>query len=523
MNVSGERTRSLWMQEEVAPDAPRLTGKLRCDTVVVGSGIAGLSTAYELAQAGRIVIVVDRGPIAGGMTSRTTAHLSSICDDGTSTLAKMRGEEVARLFHESHAAAIDRIETIVESHKISCNFRRLKGLLFPALGMDPKDAREQQNEEYDIGRKLGIAVEKRKGVPLRGFEDAPVLRYGDQGAFHPLKYLKGVAAAVTEKGGLMFANSAVVKIEELEASVRLTTEGGGVVEAARAVFATNSPINDWVEIHSKMGPYRTYAMAFTIPRGSLPDALYWDMAGPYHYVRLSPGPGTTDYLITGGHDHKSGEADDGEARFEALEAWTRSLLPDLGKEVHRWSGQVMETIDSCGFIGRNPGSENVYIATGDSGQGITHGALAGLLLRDLILRGSSPWAEVYDPARKTPTGVLNYISENTTTIQNFAKFLMPGEISSPEELKPGEGGVLRQGTSMIAACRDLDGKLHLNSATCTHLGCMVQWNSTEQCWDCPCHGSQFAPDGAVLNAPAISPLEPADADAKRTDKAKADT
>jgi Rieske Fe-S protein len=262
-------------------------------------------------------------------------------------------------------------------------------------------------------------------------------------------------------------------------------------------------------------------MAFTVPHGTLPDALYWDMADPYHYVRLNPGPGTTDYLIVGGADHKSGEADDGDVRFEAIEAWIRSLVPQLGKEVQRWSGQVLDTIDYCGFIGRNPGSENVYVVTGDSGQGMTHGALAGILLKDLMLTGQSPWEAVYDPARKTPSGIVNYVKENVTAINNFAEHLMPGELDSAGKLKAGEGGIVRNGMSRVAVCRDRDGKLHARSAVCTHLGCHVHWNSTEQCWDCPCHGSQFAPDGEVLNGPAIASLEPAQLPARSKAKAGA--
>ncbi len=507
-NVSIERTTSLWMQVEVEPNAPQLDGTLRCDTVVIGAGIAGLSVAYELAAAGTSVIVIDRGAIAGGVTSRTTAHLAPVCDDGVSTLIKLRGEDMARGFQESQEAAVARIEAIVKHHDIACNFRRLEAFLFPAPGMKDSDAREQQKEEYDALRKVGAAVEQAKGIPFKGFEDAPVLRYANQATFHPLRYLRSVAAAIQANGGKIFAHSPVTRIEELENSVRVSTARGSVT-AAHAVFATNSPINDRVELHSKMAPYRTYAMAFTLPQGTLPDALYWDMADPYHYVRLNPGPGTSDYLIAGGADHKSGEADDGDVRFEAIEAWIRSLVPALGKEVNRWSGQVLDTIDYCGFIGRNPGSDNVYVATGDSGQGMTHGALAGILLKDLILTGRSQWQKVYEPSRKTPRGIINYVSENITSIKNFAEYLMPAELDSVDELKPGQGGIIRQGMSKIAACVDLDGKLHLNSAVCTHLGCHLHWNSTEQCWDCPCHGSHFAPDGAVLNGPAISPLEPA--------------
>jgi glycine/D-amino acid oxidase-like deaminating enzyme/nitrite reductase/ring-hydroxylating ferredoxin subunit len=508
-NVSSERTQSLWMRTPVLPDAPRLQGNMQCDAVIVGSGIAGLSVAYELASAGLRVIVVDRGPIAGGMTSRTTAHLAPICDDGISSLIRLRGEDTARLFQDSQGAAVDRIEEIVVQNGISCNFRRLDAFLFPALGMARKDAQDQADQEYDAGRKVGVQVERAKGVPMKGFESAPTLRYPNQATFHPAKYLEALAGFIIKKGGQIFAHSPVMDVEEVDGRVRIVADDKASVTARNAVFATNSPTNDWIEIHSKTAPYRTYAMAFTIPRGTLPDALYWDMADPYHYVRLNPGPGNTDYLIVGGGDHKSGEADDGAVRFEAIEAWIRQLVPELGNEVHRWSGQVLDTIDYCGFIGRNPGNANVFIVTGDSGQGMTHGALAGILLKDLILNGSSPWQEVYEPSRTPPAGIVNFLSERLTDLKSFAEYLGPGELNSVDELEPGQGGILRNGTEKIAACRDLDGKLHLNSAVCTHLGCHIHWNSTEQCWDCPCHGSHFAPDGAVLNGPAIMPLAPA--------------
>ena len=344
-----------------------------------------------------------------------------------------------------------------------------------------------------------------------------MLRYARQATFHPLKYLKGLVAEIEAQGGRLFADSPVMEVEEHESGVRVKLEGGMAVTAGHAVFATNSPINDRVALHSKMAPYRTYAMAFTLPRGALADALYWDMADPYHYIRLQPGPGSTDYLIVGGKDHKSGEADDGDVRFEALEAWIRERVPKLGNEAARWSGQVMDTIDYCGFIGVNPGNKRVLVATGDSGQGMTHGALAGILLKNLVIYGAGEWSDVYDPSRTPVSATMNFISENVTAIKNFSEYLMPAEIDSADELKPGQGGIMRDGLQKIAVSRGDDGQLHVCSAVCTHLGCHVHWNSTEQCWDCPCHGSHFSPQGEVLAGPAIAPLE------KRTlpEKAKA--
>jgi glycine/D-amino acid oxidase-like deaminating enzyme/nitrite reductase/ring-hydroxylating ferredoxin subunit len=503
MNVADEKTQSLWMDTDVAPDAATLTRDERADTVVIGSGIAGLSTAYELSQQGHSVVVLDRGKIGKGMTSRTTAHLTSPSDDGFESLIKIRGEKLARDFYQSHAAAIDRIEAIQEKEKIDCSFRRLNGFLFPALGKKPS---EELNSEYDAAKKVGVAVEWHTGIPFKGLGDLRCLRYANQGAFHPLRYLRGLATCIEKGGGKLFANTRVDEISEDADGVTVQTEKGHTVRARWAVVATNSPINDLAVIHSKQAPYRTYAMALTIPKDTLKDGLYWDTLDPYHYVRLQPGRGNFDYVIAGGADHKTGEADDGEVRFEAIESWIRNLLPKLGSVTHRWSGQVMDPVDYSAFIGRNPGNENIFVVTGDSGQGITHGVVAGLVLRDLILQGQSAWSELYDPSRKTGSAVQNFISENVTPLKNFAEYIAPGEISSLDELKPGDGAIVRQGLQKIAAYRDPKGKLHLRSAKCTHLGCHVHWNSLETCWDCPCHGSHFAPDGTALNGPAIAPL-----------------
>jgi glycine/D-amino acid oxidase-like deaminating enzyme/nitrite reductase/ring-hydroxylating ferredoxin subunit len=510
-------------QVDVAPQAQRLSEDLTCDVVVVGAGIAGLSVAYELSQVGKSVVVLDRGRIAGGVTSRTTAHLAPVCDDGAAELAKIRGEEMSAKFHASQSAAVDRIEAIVKKHGIACDFRRLDAYLFPAPGMSFKDAREAQDEEYKALRAAKVQVEKSKGLPLVGFEDAPVLHYARQATFHPLRYLKGLVAEIEKQGGRLFADSPVTEAEERENEVRVKLEGGMAVTAGHAVFATNAPTNDRVTLHSKMAPYRTYAMAFTLPRGALADALYWDMADPYHYIRLQPGPGSADYLIVGGKDHKSGEADDGDIRFEALEAWIRERVPKIGKEAARWSGQVMDTIDYCGFIGFNPANKRVLVATGDSGQGMTHGALAGILLKNLVIYGTGEWSDVYDPARTPGSAGMNFIKENVTAIKNFAEYLMPAEIGSADELKPGQGGIMRDGLHKVAVSRDDNGQLHVCSAVCTHLGCHVHWNSTEQCWDCPCHGSQFSPQGDVLAGPALGPLEKRTlpAEAKSSYKAEA--
>lgn len=502
MTVGDQRSRSIWMSAAPVYAAPRLQSDEKADVAVIGSGIAGLSVAFELARIGKQVAVLDRGPIGSGMTARTTAHLSCDCDDGFSELVDVRGLEVARLWFESQAASIDRIESIQRELAIDCDFRRVDAFLFHAPGGDP----EFVDREFEAARLVGMPVQKQAGVPFVGRELTPALRYPNQATFHPLKYLRRLAEAIGVAGGRLYAETTITRVDENARGVTVFSADGRRIEAAAAVVATNAPINDRIAIHTKQAPYRTYAMAFELPRGALADALYWDTLDAYHYVRLQPHSADIDLLIVGGEDHRTGEADDAEARFARLETWMRSLLPALGAERARWSGQVMEPIDHAGFIGRNPGGKHVYVCTGDSGQGMTHGVLAGMLIADLVSKGESRWAQAYEPSRKPVRALGAYLSENVSIARSFSHYVAPGEIGSLDQLAPGQGAIVRSGLRKIAAYRDQDGRLFSRSAACTHLGCHLHWNSFEHCWDCPCHGSQFAPDGAAINGPAVAPL-----------------
>jgi glycine/D-amino acid oxidase-like deaminating enzyme/nitrite reductase/ring-hydroxylating ferredoxin subunit len=501
MTVAAERTRSLWVDTEVA-DAPALDSHLTADVAVIGSGIAGLSTAYELSGRGRSVIVLDRGRIGSGMTARTTAHLASALDDGYARLISARGVDVARAVYQSQAAAIDRIEAIQANERIPCDFQRVDGYLLLAPGTRAAEL----DEELAACGEAGVPVsETREPTVLHAKNLVRSLRFPNQARFHPLKYLAGLARAISQRGGRLFAETLVESAMEEKNEVVVKTDRG-TIRCTDVVFATNGPIGGSVTIHTKQAPYRTYVLAATLPRGILPDALYWDTLDPYHYVRLQPHSEGQDVVIIGGEDHKSGRADDGEARFAALEDWARARLPNMGKVTHRWSGQVMEPVDYVGFVGRNAGDKHRYIATGDSGQGITNGVIASMLIANLIIDGRSAWRDAYDPARMITKNVGEYLSENMTVLKSFAEYLTMGEIAKVEQLKAGEGGLFRSGLKKIAVCRDEQGRLHAHTATCTHMGCVVHWNSLEQCWDCPCHGSQFGPDGTALNGPAVTPL-----------------
>jgi glycine/D-amino acid oxidase-like deaminating enzyme/nitrite reductase/ring-hydroxylating ferredoxin subunit len=515
VNVISERSRPLWLDSAKLEKFPPLKGDAEADVVVIGAGIAGLSVAYELVQEGKLVLVLDRGIPGGGMTARTTAHLASEFDDFYHEMIRLHGLELAQECFASQAAAVSRVEHIAKEEGIDCDFARLDGHLFLAPESDPRVL----EREYEAAQEVGIAVAWSERAPFAGVDSGRCLTFPGQARFHPLKYLNGLTQVIQKRHGRICGDTAVIEVKEDGDQVVVRTEGGATVRARAAVFATNSPTNDWVAIHSKQAPYRTYAIAGRVS-GQVTDALFWDTKDPYHYVRLQP-DGDGAFLISGGEDHKSGEADDMEERFQRLEAWTREHFPQFGQVTHRWSGQVYEPVDYAGYAGRNPGNKHVYVVTGDSGQGMTHGVVAGMLIRDLILDKANPWAELYEPGRVRAKAAGEYIKENLTLVQNFTEYVRPGEIDSVDELKPGEGALIRSGTKKLAAARDRDGKLHVRSATCTHLGCIVQWNSFEQCWDCPCHGSQFAIDGSVLQGPALVALSEADAaDVKKGRRAK---
>jgi nitrite reductase/ring-hydroxylating ferredoxin subunit len=247
-----------------------------------------------------------------------------------------------------------------------------------------------------------------------------------------------------------------------------------------------------------------------IPKGSVTRGLYWDTPDPYHYIRIETvgrGIEAYDVLIVGGEDHKTGQQDDANKRYGALERWTRHRFPQVEGIEYRWSGEVMEPIDGLAFIGRNPLDEhNVFIATGDSGNGMTHGTIAGILLTDLLLGRKNAWESIYDPSRITLKALPEFARENLNVAVQYTDLVVAGDVDSVDEIKAGKGAIISRGLSKIAVYRDPQGQVHEFSAVCTHLGCIVKWNSSENTWDCPCHGSRYDALGKVFQGPANKDL-----------------
>jgi len=497
--AASTHTRAFWMSTADMPDCPPLQQDLRVDVGIVGAGIAGISLAYILTRAGKSVAVLDDGPLGGGQSSVTTAHLTCVLDERYFELERMHGEEGARLAAESHMTAINRIETIVGTEKLDCDFERLNGYLFLA----PGDDEELLKRELDAAQRAGIDAALVDRAPM-ALETACLL-FPNQAQLHPLRYIAGLARAIQRDGGRLFTGSRVERIEGGKPAQAMS--GGHVVTADAIVVATHSPVNDLVAIHTKQTGFMTYVIGAAVPPNTVMRALYWDTGFPYHYARVQSALRSTgvegDILIVGGEDHRTGQADDTTEHEERLEAWAREHFPFIRDITYTWSGQVMQSVDGLAFIGRHPlDEENVYVVTGDSGTGMTYGTIAAILITDLIEGRKNPWEALYDPSRMSLLAAPTYAKEAIRTAAQYADWIKPGDVRSVDDIPPNSGAVLKEGLAPVAVYREPDGTLHKLSAVCVHLGCIVRWNETERTWDCPCHGSRYDRFGAVIDGPA---------------------
>ncbi|MBF0314857.1 MAG: FAD-dependent oxidoreductase [Oligoflexia bacterium] len=499
MNDHSGKSISVWMATASLPLFSSLTKNEHANVCIVGAGISGLTAAYLLCHEGKSVIVLDDGPIVSGETERTTAHLTTVLEDRYYELAWLHGEEGARLLAESHAAAIDTIERIVIEEGIDCDFERLDGYLFTS----PGESNAILEWELEAAKRAGLNnAEIVARAPLESFDTGRALRFPRQAQFHPLKYLAGIAKSIIRDGGRIYTQTHATKVDGGE-TASILTQDGFLVTADFVIVATNTPVNDLLAIHTKQAAYRTFVIGASVPMDLVHKALYWDTSDPYHYIRLAK-----DLLIVGGEDHKTGQADDTEARYLRLEQWARTRFPMITEIKFRWSGQVMRPIDGIAFIGHNPmDKKNLYIVTGDSGNGITYGTIAGLLLTDLIQGRENAWAALYEPSRKTIRALKRFVQENFNVALTYKDWITQGNLEKDALVPIGTGAILRRGLFKIAVYHDESGKMYECSAVCPHLGGIVAWNHSEETWDCPCHGSRFDKIGKVLNGPAINNLQ----------------
>jgi glycine/D-amino acid oxidase-like deaminating enzyme/nitrite reductase/ring-hydroxylating ferredoxin subunit len=422
-------------------------------------------------------------------------------------LAQQFGRNHAQAVWDAGLAAIAQIETITTAHQIDCDFEWVNGYLHRAIGTSDRDERATFEADATLARELGFDAELVNDVPVVG---GAGIRFGGQARFHPRRYLTALARVIKDAGGQIFEHS---EASEFCAKPLSVTANGHIVTCDDIVIATHNPllgvssVTNATLLQTKLALYTSYVVAGRVPSGRIPDALYWDTADPYHYLRLEPQQ-DHDLIIFGGEDHKTGQVADTGACYERLVSTLRAIVPEV-EITHRWSGQVIETPDGLPYIGQT--ADHQYAATGFGGNGMTFGTLSAMMMTDAILGRRNPWADLFSIDRKAIRhGLWDYVKENV----DYPYYQIRDRLVGPEgrslrSVKRGEGKVIELNGKKVAAFRDLQGATTICSAQCTHMGCTVAWNPAERTWDCPCHGSRFQPTGEVISGPAETPLTPA--------------
>jgi glycine/D-amino acid oxidase-like deaminating enzyme/nitrite reductase/ring-hydroxylating ferredoxin subunit len=462
------------------------------DVVIIGGGIAGLSIAYALSRRGLRCVVIERDLIGStGPARLESAHLAEALDGRYFRLENIYGTENAALVAQSHSAAIQAIRDTIRDEAIECDFQILDGY----LSLHPSDKIKTLRQEFEATRRAGLPTELVSHAPGIRLRERISLKFPAQAQFNPRKYALGLSRAILRYGGKIFTGTRAIDVNTSGA-----TTTGGRVSANHIVVATSTPLNT-VRIHVKQLAYRSYVIGLLVHKGRIPANLWWDTGDqhavwsttPYHYARVQPFNDQYDMLICGGEDHRitdrvQDDRDD-EDHFNHLEAWAYDHFPAAEKIVYRSSHLRMEPIDSLGYIGRNPGDSNLYIATGDAGTGLTYAAIAGLLIPDLISGRKNPWEDLYNPSR-TPVQVLGeFLGESRDMSYGYRDLRVSADDAAEHALSNDEGAVIRIHGRRIAVYRDGRGELHAHLASCPHVGCGLHWDSHERSFECPCHAS----------------------------------
>ena len=505
MTAVAGKPESYWMESAPSAAFRSLTQDLTVDVAVVGAGIAGVCTAWELARQGKHVALLEAGRVVAGTTGYTTAKLTAQHTLCYADLRDSFGADAARAYAASQQGAVERVVEVVGELGIDCELERIPAFTY----VESRDGLESIEREVAAARAAGLSASFVSETALP-FAVAGAIRVDGQAQFHPRAYLLALLDDLVAQGGQVFEHARVVGLDEGDPCT-VTTEGGHVVTARDVVVATNYPVFDRALLFARLAPYREPVIAAEIPAAQDPRGAYITQEQNTRSVRTSPYGEGKRLLIVTGDGFTPGEADIAE-RYESLAGWTTERFPDA-KILYRWAAQDCGTPDRISCIGPfHFRTEHVYVATGFGGWGMTNGVLAGQLIARLVDGDPPAWAKLYDPRRFHPgkeAGPL--LRQQAKVARHFVgDRIRSSHVDSVEDIAVGGGAVLRVDGERCAVHRDDTGRLHAVSATCTHLGCIVSFDEADPAWECPCHGSRFAVDGTVLHGPANRPLRAVD-------------
>ncbi|MFI5452941.1 FAD-dependent oxidoreductase [Pedobacter sp. UC225_61] len=469
------------------------------DVLIIGGGITGLTTALLLQQQGKKCLILERGNIGFGTTGGTSAHLNTFFDATYPEIESDFGKENSKLVAKAGKEAFSLIKKLAKDLKIECDLAEKNAYLF---AQDEKQSKEVK-EILEASKRAGIEVEQADKISLPIPFTSAIL-FKKQGQFHPIKYIQKLAEAFEKNGGVIVERTFINEVEKKGEFVYAVADHM-IFKAQHLVYATHA-VPGVNSFSFKCAPYRSYVIGLTLTDENYPNELAYDMMEPYHYFRTHEIEGQK-YLLVGGEDHKTGQGD-ADSAFKELESYVKQYF-DVKEISYRWSSQYYVPADGLPYIGKMPGEENIYVATGFNGNGMMFGTLSGILISDEILGKKNEFKELFSAARIKPiAGFTELVQENANVAWHFVADRFNTEsISTLKEMESESGTVADYNGEKLALYKHKNGKVTILNPVCTHAGCIVNFNAVEKSWDCPCHGGRFDLEGNVLCGPPRKNLE----------------
>jgi glycine/D-amino acid oxidase-like deaminating enzyme/nitrite reductase/ring-hydroxylating ferredoxin subunit len=490
--------RSLWLATAPPiPARPGLDGDVEgVDVAIVGGGVAGLTTALACAGAGLSVIVLEADRVGEATSGHSTVKVTAGHGTAYRTILEKQGEDAVRAYGAANVWGMDEVARIVAEHGIECELARVAHCVYA----DTDDQVEIVDQEFDAERRAGLAVERVDELDLP-FSVTAAIRNEGQIVLHPVKYLRGLADAAERAGARIVEGTRVTTVD----GDTVITERGEV-RAEHVVIATHAPILDDGALFSRYLPHMEYAIAVST-RDAVPAESYIYCTDPTRSMRWVDVDGER-LLILVGEGHKVGEDQPGDQPYVKLVDWVDSRW-GVERVVNRWCTHDLYAYDGLPIMGRMEGATNRYVLTAFGTWGFTNATAGAAIVLDAIGGREHEWARTFAPGEHhVKGGVTQTLKENVKAVgTHLVGDRLKRHGGEPDQLEAGDGDVFRVHGREVAVSRDDDGSLTAVSATCTHMGCVVAWNSSERTWDCPCHGSRFAVDGTVLEGPAVHGLE----------------
>jgi glycine/D-amino acid oxidase-like deaminating enzyme/nitrite reductase/ring-hydroxylating ferredoxin subunit len=495
------RNESLWQhaQEKISPDGKKYNDTL-FDAIIVGGGITGVTTAYELQKQGKKCLLIEAKNLCFGTSGGTTAHVNNFFDTTYGQAASNFGKNGAKNLSKAAGDALRMYARNIKGLDIQCDFSYMDGIVY---AQDDKQVKEL-DDMYKAARDVDVAVDYVDEIPIHdSFKRA--ISFKNQGQLHPVKYVYALARAFQKAGGTILENcfyNMVSQKQVLEVETSL-----GTFRSEKLIYATHIPPGVNL-LHLRCAPYRSYVMAIELEDDQYPLSAVYDMMDPYHYYRTQE-TGNQKFLIAGGEDHKTGHEENTELPFEKLEQYLQNIFK-IRKIKYRWSSQYFEPADGLAYIGHLPGaSDHIFVATGFGGNGITYSHIAASILTSKIVQNIDLYDGLFSPGRIKPVaGFSNFVKENADVVSSL--ITDPFKISGTAtfaDIKNNSADTVKYEHHSLAVYKNRDGELFCLRPACTHLKCTVKWNQTERSWDCPCHGARYSINGEVITGPSTRSLE----------------